>query len=120
MINCIIIEDEPLAVDILEDYISKTDYLKLQHKFEHLSEAWNEIEASKGILIFLDTNSRGQKITSTEVLQILHYGHKIIFETAYPKNYPVIKDVLTNSGIGYLGKPFSFRNFKKEVERILN
>ena len=120
MIDCIIIEDEPLAVNILEEYITKAGNIKLLNKFQNLSEAWNEINTTKGILIFNDLDYKSQKITSTEVAQILQNGHKIIFVTAYPKNYPVIEGLLTNSNTGYLCKPFSFSNFMKEVERILN
>jgi two-component SAPR family response regulator len=120
MINCIIIEDEPLAVNILESYIIKAGNLKLLNTFQRLSEAWSEIKATSGILIFCDLNFRGQIITSEEISQILQYGHKIIFVTAYPKNYPVIKDFMTNPNTGYLCKPFGFDKFQREVERILS
>ena len=120
LINCIIIEDEPLAVNIVEEYIAKAGNLKLLNKFQNLSEAWNDINTTKGILIFNDLDYKNEKITSTEIEQILQSGHKIIFTTAYPKNYLVVENLLINSNIGYLCKPFSFSNFMKEVERILS
>lgn len=122
MINCIIIEDEPLSVNVLEEYIARSENLRLLYTFQSLSEAWNEIRKTfrSSVLIFNDLKYRNQKTTREQVEQMLQWGAKIIFVTAYPKSDPLAKNLLINSTIGYLCKPFSFASFKKEVEKVMN
>ena len=54
MINCLLIDDEPLALQLLEDFVSKVPYLKLAGKFEEPLQALPLIEARQADLLFLD------------------------------------------------------------------
>lgn len=121
MINCIIIEDEPLSVNILEEYIDRSEHLRLLYIFQSLSEGWDEIRkiSESGILIFNGLKYRNQKTTREQVEQMLQWGTKIIFVTAYPKTDPLAKALLIDSTIGYLPKPFSFNSFQKEVKKVV-
>ena len=54
MLNCLIIDDEPLALQLLEDFVNKTPYLKLAGKFEEPLQSLPILESEKIDLLFLD------------------------------------------------------------------
>ena len=54
MLNCLIIDDEPLALQLLEDFVNKTPYLKLAGRFEEPLQALSVLESQKIDLLFLD------------------------------------------------------------------
>ncbi len=115
-VNCLIIEDEPLAVEILENYIDKAFLQKSVSKIPCLQEAIEMIYIEKPDLIFLDINIRGiDKYyihnLSTEIL--------IIFTTAYPKVYIEETLQIDLTWLGYLHKPISYEAFINELVRLI-
>ncbi|GGF36733.1 LytR/AlgR family response regulator transcription factor [Echinicola rosea] len=114
-INCIIIDDEALALDILEDYISKIPMLTLQGKFNTAIQAMDSIMRNKVDLIFLDINM--PDINGIKFYEGLPHKPKVIFTTAYSEY--AVKGFEINA-IDYLLKPISFDRFFQAVSKVLN
>jgi len=108
--NCIAIDDEPRALEILEKYISKTDFLDLAAKFRDPLEAIDYLMINDIDLVFLDINMPG--ISGMELVKVLKHQPMIIFTTAYSE-YAIESYEL--DAIDYLLKPFEFERFLKSV-----
>jgi DNA-binding LytR/AlgR family response regulator len=115
MIRCVIVDDSPLALDLLEDYISKVDELHLIRKFTNALEAIPFIESKNIELVFLDIHM--PDISGMDLLKKLIKKPKIIFTTAFP-NYAVAGFEL--DAVDYLLKPFSFDRFKKAADKAVS
>lgn len=113
-IKCIIIDDEPLALDLLESYVLKTPFLELMSKFTSPFEAMQYITANKVDLIFLDIQMPG--ITGIEFSRILQNGPKVIFTTAYSQ-YAL--EGFKVDALDYLVKPFNYQEFLKAANKAL-
>jgi two-component SAPR family response regulator len=117
MITCLIIDDEPLAVQLLEDYIAQTEGLQLSHKCYNAMEALTFLKNNEVDIIFLDINM--PKLTGIELSSILPETQKIIFTTAYSE-YAV--ESYEKNAIDYLLKPITYERFIiaiKKVEKLL-
>jgi len=108
--NCIAIDDEPRALEIIEKYVSKIDFLDLAAKFRDPIEAIDYLMKNNIDLIFLDINMPG--IFGTELVKVLKYKPMIIFTTAYSE-YAIESYEL--DAIDYLLKPFEFERFLKSI-----
>lgn len=113
-INCIIIEDEKPASDILELYISNVEILHLKGIFSSATQALNFLNTEKVDLIFLDVNLPG--ISGINFIKSLNPAPAVIFTTAYAE-YAVESFEL--EAIDYLLKPIPFERFIKGVNRFL-
>jgi DNA-binding LytR/AlgR family response regulator len=111
-INCIVIEDEPLALKKLSGYISKIDFLNLLSVFNNASDAIGYLKANTVDLIFLDIRMKG--LTGIQFLESLNSKPKIIITSAYDE-YALKGYELDVSD--YLLKPFAFDRFIKSVEK---
>lgn len=112
--NVIIIDDEPLALDVLETYIEKIPELTLVAKCRNAIEA-NKIIRENGIdLIFLDIQM--PQITGIEFLKSLKNPPMVIFTTAY-SNYAL--EGFELDALDYLLKPISLDRFMKAVNKAL-
>jgi two-component system, LytTR family, response regulator len=111
-IKCIIIEDEPIAVKRLEQFISQVDYLVLCKIFNNSVESLHWIKNNKIDLIFLDIQM--DKMTGIQFLESVEITPQIIITTAYDK-YAVKSYEFKITD--YLLKPFSFDRFVKAVEK---
>jgi DNA-binding LytR/AlgR family response regulator len=107
-INCLIVDDEPLALDLLERYIQRISFLDLKGRCYSAFEALEILGNVKIDLIFLDIQM--PELTGMEFSRILGEDVKIIFTTAFSK-YAV--DGFKVNAIDYLLKPFSFDGFLK-------
>jgi DNA-binding LytR/AlgR family response regulator len=106
MINCALIDDEPLALQVLEDFVSKTPYLNLVGKFEEPLLALPLLESQKIELLFLDIKM--PDISGIDFFKSLTYKPELILTTAHSEfaiNGYEIK------AIDYLLKPISFEKF---------
>lgn len=110
--NCLIIDDEPLAQEILEDYIKKIPFLTLLGKTSNAFEALNFLNEKPIDLIFLDIQMNG--ISGIEFAKSLEKKPMIVFTTAYEK-YAI--DGFSLNAVDYLLKPISFERFLKAVNR---
>jgi two-component system, LytTR family, response regulator len=112
-INCIVIEDEPLALKKISGYISKIDYLNLLSVFNNAIDAIGFLKTNVIDLIFLDIRMKG--FSGIQFLESLNSKPKIIITSAYDE-YALKGYELDVSD--YLLKPFAFDRFVKSVEKI--
>jgi DNA-binding LytR/AlgR family response regulator len=105
-IKCLIVDDEPLALDVLENYIQTLDYLELQSKCRNAIEALNLLRNSKVDLLFLDIQM--PKLTGIDFLKCLQHPPKVVFTTAY-REYAL--EGYDLNVLDYLLKPISFERF---------
>lgn len=112
IIKCIAADDEPPALDIIEDYISQVPFLKLIKKFTDGIGALEYIVSNEIDLIFLDIEMGG--ISGTQLLKSLTKKPNVIMTTAY-RNYAA--EAFDLNVTDYLLKPFSFERFLKAVEK---
>lgn len=113
ILNCIIIDDEPLARKGLKEYVQDVDFLKLEGEFDNPLKAMDCLMYSSIDLIFLDIQM--PKITGLEFLKTYANPPLVIFTTAYPQ-YAV--EGFEWNAVDYLLKPFSFERFWKAVVKV--
>lgn len=106
MINSVIIDDEPLAAGILQDYIEKVPFLNLKATFTNALEAIQYIEQEDVDLLFLDI--RMPDITGVDLLKNLKKRPAAIFTTAY-QEYAI--EGYSLNVVDYLLKPIPFTRF---------
>lgn len=111
-LNCIIIEDEPLAVKILSDYISQVPFLSLQGSFKDAILATEYLYEHSPDLIFLDIHL--PKLKGMAFLKTLSHLPAIIITTAYHQ-YAV--EGFDLNVTDYLLKPFEFERFLTAVNK---
>jgi DNA-binding LytR/AlgR family response regulator len=113
VINCLLIDDEPLALQLLEDYVNKTPYLKLAGKFEEPMQALLQLESREIELLFLDIKM--PDISGINFFRSLSYKPEVIFTTAYSE-YAI--DGFELNAMDYLLKPISFEKFLAASNRV--
>lgn len=114
MLRTIIIDDEPLALDILESYIAQFPELKLVGRCNNAIEANRILKSTPVDLMFLDIQM--PHMTGIEFLRSLTNAPKVVFTTAYP-NFAV--EGFELNAVDYLLKPISMERFMKTVNRAL-
>ncbi len=110
ILQCIIIDDEPLARTGLREYMQDVEFLQLAGEFDNPMKAIDMLMQQKIDLIFLDIQM--PRMTGLEFLKSLAQPPLVIFTTAYPQ-YAV--EGFELNAIDYLLKPFSFERFWKAV-----
>lgn len=110
--KCIIIDDEPLAVDLLKDFVSKVESLELVNSFNNAIDAISAINKTEVDLIFLDIEM--PHFTGIDFIKAIDKKPLIIFTTAY-SNYAV--EGFDFGAVDYLIKPIPFNRFLKAVVR---
>jgi len=111
-IKCLIVEDEELARDLLEKFISKLTHLELVGKCENPLKAMPIMQEHSIDLLFLDIQM--PELTGVEFLKMLSNKPTVIFTTAYP-SYALEGYQLDVTD--YLLKPFSFERFAQAVTK---
>jgi len=112
-INCIIIEDEPLALKRTKEYVEKIPYLNLQQSFDNGFEALGFLKKHSVDLLFLDIKM--DELTGIQLLESLEKKPYVIVTTAY--NAYALKGYELNV-TDYLLKPFSIERFIQAVEKV--
>lgn len=112
-LKCIIVDDEPLALEILESHINNTEGLEVAKKCVHAIEASEAIKKENPDVVFLDINM--PEVSGIDLAQSLQGGPLVVFTTAY-EEYAV--EAFEINAIDYLLKPISPDRFAKAVERV--
>jgi two-component system, LytTR family, response regulator len=107
MLRCLAIDDEPLALELLEDNISKVPYLELVGKCNDAFEAKRVLETSRADLIFIDIQMPG--MTGLQFIESLVEKPMVILLTAY-KQYAL--EGYSLNVVDYLLKPVEFKRFE--------
>lgn len=114
MIKCIIVDDEPLAIQLIESYVEQLDGIQTLSSFQNPLEAVNFTRSNDIDLIFLDIQM--PELNGLDVAKILDKDINVIFTTAFP-NYAV--EGFEVQAVDYLVKPISFIRFVEAVNRLL-
>jgi DNA-binding LytR/AlgR family response regulator len=112
MIKAIALDDEPPALDVLQSFCDKIDYVDLQKTFTNSDDAFKYLKKYPVDLLFLDINM--PSILGIDFYKKLPHKVMVIFTTAYSE-YAV--EGFTLSATDYLLKPFSFSRFQQAVEK---
>ena len=110
--KCVIIDDEPLAVDLIKEFVSKVESLELINTFNNAIDAIAVINNSNVDLIFLDIEM--PHFSGIDFLNAIDKKPLIIFTTAY-SDYAV--EGFNLGAVDYLVKPIPFHRFLKSVMR---
>jgi len=114
-IHCIIVDDEPIAREILENHLNKIEAIKIIATCKNAVEAFNVINSNRIDVIFLDINM--PEISGLSFAKSINKNIKIIFTTAY-REYAV--DGFDLKAVDYLLKPISFERLLQAVNKFLN
>ncbi|MEO9805529.1 MAG: LytTR family DNA-binding domain-containing protein [Reichenbachiella sp.] len=115
-LKCIIVDDEPLAIEVIESYVERIESLVLVGKFRNAIKAFDFIQSGEQVdLIFLDIQM--PKLTGIEFLKTLQQPPKVIFTTAY-REYAL--EGFDLEVLDYLLKPISFDRFMKAISKAIN
>ncbi|MEP0986667.1 LytTR family DNA-binding domain-containing protein [Ekhidna sp.] len=113
MIKCLIIDDEPLAREVLESYVADLPSLQLVCSCSDALEALEWINKEPIDLLFLDINM--PKLSGINFFKSLSKKPKVIFTTAYADH---AVEGFELEAVDYLLKPFSFERFVKAVNKV--
>lgn len=112
-IKCIAVDDEPLALEQMKNYISQVDLLKNEGLFDNPVDALSFMSQNQVDLVFLDIEMDG--FSGIQFIEALSYRPYIIMTTAYDK-YAIKGFELEVTD--YLLKPFSFQRFVRAVNKV--
>lgn len=115
MLKCMVIDDEPLAIQLLQNHISKVSFLELAHTFNNPLDALLSINTSPVDLIFLDIQM--PQITGIQFLKLLQNRAQVIITSAY-QEYAI--EGFEHNVVDYLLKPIAFERFYRAVEKAYN
>ncbi|MBC9930151.1 LytR/AlgR family response regulator transcription factor [Chitinophaga qingshengii] len=111
-INCIILDDEPFAVKLIADYVSKLPQFNVLYADSDVFKAMEVLNRETVDLIFLDIQM--PQLTGIELMQLFNQKHNFIIISAYPE-YAL--DAYQFHVIDYLLKPVTFNRFYQSIEK---
>lgn len=114
-LTCYIIDDEPLAIEVLESHLEKIDRIEVAGIFENAVTAFEALQEQPVDLLFLDIQM--PRLTGIKLLKTLTNPPKVIFTTAY-REYALEGFELDVTD--YLLKPISFERFLKAINKVFS
>lgn len=114
-IRCCVIDDEPLAAQLIASYVERTPGLELKGVYSSGADAVKDIMGKEVDLIFLDIEM--PQINGLEFAKVIPSECKIIFTTAYDQY--AVQGYKVNA-FDYLLKPISYKEFLEAATRVLN
>jgi len=111
--NCIIVDDEPLAQLVIEEYVKTIPFLDLQGKCSSAFEAFDKLRERKIDLIFLDIHM--PNVSGIDFIGALDHKPYFIFTTAYSEH---ALEGFNLNAVDYLLKPIPFERFLKAVNKV--
>jgi DNA-binding LytR/AlgR family response regulator len=115
MLKCMIIDDEPLAIQLLENHVQKVPFLDLARTYNNPMEALIDFNSNPVDLIFLDIQM--PQLNGVQFMQLLQNRAQVIITSAY-QEYAF--EGFEHNVIDYLLKPIAFERFYKAVEKAYN
>jgi DNA-binding LytR/AlgR family response regulator len=112
-IKCIIIDDEPLAISVIENHLKNFDHIEVIGTFINPLKCYNVLEQEKVDVIFLDINM--PQMTGFSFIENLNHKPLIVITTAY-REYAVKSFEL--NVLDYLVKPIPFNRFLKTINKV--
>jgi DNA-binding LytR/AlgR family response regulator len=113
--KCLIVEDEPIAQEILKGYIERTDLLELVGQFNNAIDAFTFLQTNAVQLLFLDIKM--PRMTGIELLRSITHKPKVIITSAY-RYYAT--DAFELDVADYLLKPYAFERFLKGISKVMS
>src|SRR5882757_7655478 len=113
-LKCIAIDDEPLALELIKQYIKRVPGLQLVQTFDDAISGGEFLRMNTVDLLFIDINM--PDITGIELVRSLKDKPATIFTTAYKK---FAFEGFELEAVDYLLKPISFERFSKAVQRVI-
>jgi two-component system, LytTR family, response regulator len=110
--RCVVIDDEPFALDLIKDYILRTPFLDLTQFFSNPFKALDFLSREKVDLIFLDINM--PELSGIQLIKALQLPPMVIFTTAYPE---FAAESYEYNAVDYLVKPIKYERFLKAVSK---
>lgn len=114
-LKCAIIDDEPLAAELLSSYVKKTPELNLVGCFNSAVAAMKTLREEPADLLFLDIQM--PELSGLEFAHLLPQQTRIVFTTAFDR-YAL--DGYKVNAVDYLLKPISYKDFMKTVNKVIN
>jgi DNA-binding LytR/AlgR family response regulator len=114
-VRCLLVDDEPPALEILRTYIQNTPMLEISGECHHAMAAFDFIQKQNVDLIFLDINM--PQLSGTDFLRALPSAPRVIFTTAF-RDHAV--DGFELGAVDYLLKPYSLDRFLRAVHRAIH
>jgi len=111
--KCLIVDDEPLARELLQGYIARIPDLKLQQSCANASDAFNYLQEKSIDLMFLDIQM--PQVTGIELLKSLKNRPRVILTTAYREHALEAFDL---DVVDYMLKPISFERFLRSIGKV--
>ena len=111
-LRCIVVDDEPLAVKMIENYIARTPFLTLEASFTDPVQALSEIRTRRPELVFMDIQM--PDLSGLELSHMIPEGTRIIFTTAF-KQYAF--ESYEVSAVDFLLKPIRYQKFLEAAEK---
>lgn len=114
-LKCVAIDDEPLALELLQEYISRFPQLKLVHTFDDAISAVELLRNTRVDLLFIDINM--PDITGIDLVRSLQEKPLVIFTTAH-KQFAI--EGFELDAVDYLLKPINFDRFTRAVHKAID
>lgn len=112
MMTCLIVDDEPLAVNLLADHVQQVPFLQLVHQCHQAVDALTFLHRQPVDLLFLDINM--PKLTGMELADLVPPATQLVFTTAY-SDYAVRS--YEKNAVDYLLKPITFERFLRAATK---
>ncbi|MEZ4828442.1 MAG: LytTR family DNA-binding domain-containing protein [Bacteroidia bacterium] len=112
--HCIIVDDEPLALDVIEKHLSRFPSFVIKGRYEDPVEAFSILKTQKPDLLFLDIEMPG--FSGLELIAYMNEKPEVILTTAY-REYAV--EGFELNVLDYLVKPIPFSRFAQAIDRFL-
>lgn len=113
-LKCAIVDDEPLALDLLESYVGKTPFLELAGKYSSAVQAMKELPEKQVDLLFLDIQM--PELNGLEFSKMVDSHTRIVFTTAF-EQYAI--DGYKVNALDYLLKPISYTDFLQAANKAV-
>lgn len=113
-LSCVAVDDEPMALELIEDYINSVPFLELKSSFHHPMKALSYIESNDIDLLFIDINMPG--LTGLQLIKTLSRKPMCILTTAYSEYALTSYDLEV---VDYLLKPIEFERFVTASNKAL-